>query len=176
VKRLIALMVVVLLLPAPAAEAKATAQVCGATRCETVTDPGVVGPLRSTFGPARAPKPSPFYLVRFCSNADCRGRIEWSYLYVPSARTMRANNMGSGPVRWMHASLLQPLLVPVTKGLEPYSATPTWSPAPRVTRGTSDTGFPLGWVALAVLGVGAIGASAAAFGRPRRERVARTSC
>lgn len=174
-KRLIALMVVVPLLSAPAAQAKGTAQVCGATGCETVTDPGTVGPLRSTFGPAPAPEPAPFYVVRFCSRADCRGPIDWSYLYVPSARTMRSDNMGSGPVRWMQASLLQPLLGPLTKRLEPYAASPTWSPAPRPTGPTRDTGFPVGWVALAALTAVALGASAAAFGRLGRAGAARTS-
>lgn len=175
-KRLIALMVVVPLLSAPAAQAKGTAQVCGATGCETVTDPGVVGPLRSTFGPAPAPEPAPFYVVRFCSRADCRGPIDWSYLYVPSAGTMRADNMGSGPVRWMQASLLRSLLGPLTKRLEPHPASTTWTSAPsRSARPTRDTGFPVGWVALAALTAVALGASAAAFARPGRARAARTS-
>ena len=135
----------------------------------------LLAPLRSTFDPAPAPTPSPFYVVRFCSAADCRGSIDWSYIYVPSARAMRADEMGSGPVRWMQASLLQPLLEPVTNRLEPYTATSAWSPAPRATGGTRDAGFPFGWVALAGLSVGVIGATAAVLGRPRRVRVARTS-
>ncbi len=152
-RRLVTLIALVLCAGAPAAEAKGTAQVCGAGGCATVTDPGLVGPLRSTFGAAPAPKPAAFYVVRFCSRADCRGPIDWSYLYVPSARAMRGNNIGSGPVHWMQASLLTPLLAQLTKGLEPYRASPTWMPAaPRpAPTPTQDTGFPIAWVVLAAL-------------------------
>lgn len=150
-RRLVTLIALLLLAGAPAAEAKGTAQVCGAGGCVTVTDPGVVGPLRSTFGPARAPKPAPFYVVRFCSRADCRGPIDWSYLYVPSARVMRANHIGSGPVRWMQASLLSSLVAELTKNLKPYPASPAWTPAARPARSTGDKGFPIGWITVAVL-------------------------
>jgi hypothetical protein len=148
----VALIALVLLTGAPAAEAKGIAQVCGAGGCATVIDPGLVGPLRSTFGPAPAPKPAPFYVVRFCSGADCRGPIDWSYLYVPSARAMRANNIGSGPIHWMQASLLSPLLAQLTKGLEPYPASATWTPAaPRPVTPAGGTGLPVGLVAPAAL-------------------------
>jgi len=151
-RRLVTLIGLVLLTGAPAAEAKGIAQVCGADGCATVTDPGLVGPLRSTFGPAPAPKPAPFYVVRFCSTPDCRGPIDWSYLYVPSAKAMRANNIGSGPVHWMQASLLTPLVAQLTKGLEPYPASLTWTPAtPRPATPTRDDAFSIAWVALAAL-------------------------
>jgi hypothetical protein len=151
-RRLITLIALVLLASAPAAQAKEQpAQICGAGGCTTVTDPGDVGYLHSTFGPTRAPKPAPFYVVRFCSRADCRGPSEWSYLYVPSARAMRANNIGSGPVRWMQASLLSSLLAELTKDLEPYPASPTWTPAaPKPAKVTGDNGLPIGWIAVAV--------------------------
>jgi hypothetical protein len=158
VRRLVALIALILLAGAPVAEAKGTAQVCGAGGCKTVTDPGLVGPLRSTFGPARAPRPAPFYVVRFCPGVDCEGRIDSSYLYVPSARAMRANNIGSGPVHWMQASLLSSLLAQLTRGLEPYPASPTWMPTVPAKRVTSahDRGLPVGWVALATLAATAV--------------------
>lgn len=150
--RLVALIALVLLASAPVADAKQPAQVCGAGGCTTVTDPGLVGPLRSTFGPTSAPEPAPFYVMRFCSRANCPGPIDWSYLYVPSARAMRANHIGSGPIRWMQASLLTSLLAQLTKDLEPYPASPTWTPtAPRPTTPTRDEGFPSAWVVLASL-------------------------
>jgi hypothetical protein len=117
----------------------------------TVTDPGLVGPLRSTFGPAPAPKSAPFYVVDFCLRADCRGPVGWSYVYVPSARVMRADNIGAGPVHWMQASLLTSLLAPLTKGLEPYPASSTWTPATRPATPTGEDGFPIAWIAFAAL-------------------------
>ena len=108
----IALAALALLTSAAAAEAKGTAAICGTDRCELVSDPGVVGPLRSTFGRAPAPTPAPFYVVRFCSTSDCQGSVEWSYRYVPSVHAMRADNI----VRWMQASLLRELLGPLTLG------------------------------------------------------------
>lgn len=151
-KRLVTLIALVLLAGAPAAQAKGTAQICGASGCTTVTDPGDVGNLRSAFGPTRAPKPAPFYVVRFCSQADCRGPSDWTYLYVPSAKAMRADNIGSGPVRWMQASLLSSLLAELTRDLEPYPASATWTPATtNPTKTTGDNRFPIGWIAVAVL-------------------------
>lgn len=65
---------------------------------------------------------------------------------------MWANNMGSGPVHWMQASLLSSLLDQLTKDLEPYAASPTWTPAaPRSAKPTGDNGVPIGWIAVAVL-------------------------
>ena len=125
-RRLVRLIVLMALVAPSVAEAKATAEVCGAGGCRTVSEPGLVGSLRSTFGPAREPRPAPFYVVRFCSASDCRGRGRWSYLYVPSSRTMRGTNIGAGGVRWMHASLLSPLIASLTEGLEPYPASSTW--------------------------------------------------
>lgn len=145
-RRLVTLTAFVLLAGAPTAQAKGTAEVCGANDCTTVTEPGDVGYLRSTFGPARAPEPAPFYVVRFCSRADCRGPSEWSYLYVPSARAMRADDIGSGPVRWMEASLLSSLIAELTKDLEPYPASPAWTPA--ASERAADASFPIGWIAL----------------------------
>jgi len=168
-RRLIALATLVLLAGATAAEAKGTAEVCGAGGCATVTDPGLVGPLRSTFGPAPAPTPAPFYVVRFCSTGDCRGPAEWSYLYVPSADAMRADNIGSGRVHWMRASLLGPLLGPLTRGLEPYPASATWTPATPGPAAPSDAGWPIGLVALTSLGLAAlIAITAWRSGRLRR--------
>lgn len=151
-RRLVTLIALVLLAGAPAAHAKGTAQICGATGCTTVTDPGDVGNLRSTFGPTRAPRPAPFYVVRFCSQADCGGPKDWTYLYVPSAKAMRADGMGSGPVRWMQASLLSSLLAELTKDLEPTPAPPSWTLATtNATETTGDSRFPIGWIAVAVL-------------------------
>jgi hypothetical protein len=151
-RRLVTLIALVFLVAAPAAQAKGIAQICGATGCATVTNPGDVGYLRSTFGPTPAPKPAPFYVVRFCPRADCRRPSEWSYLYVPSARAMRADNIGSGPVRWMQASLLSSLLADLTKDLEPYPASPTWTPAaPKPATATGDNGLPIGWMGVALL-------------------------
>ena len=146
-KRLAALTTVFLLAVAPAAEAKGTAQICGGAGCTTLSDPGIVGPLRSTFDSAPAPEPAPFYLVRFCGGADgtnCRGPSEWSYLYVPSAKAMLADDIGSGPVRWMHASLLSSLLAGLTKGLDPYPASPTWA----LTASPRDETPPTIWLAV----------------------------
>ena len=65
-RRQIALAALMLLAAATAAQAKGTAEICGAARCKLVTDPALVGPLRSTFGRTSAPTPAPFYAVRFC--------------------------------------------------------------------------------------------------------------
>ena len=168
-RRLIALAALMLLAGATAAEAKGTAEVCGAARCKLVTDPGLVGPLRSTFGRAPAPTPAPFYVVRFCSTSNCRGPTEWSYLYVPSVNAMRADHIGSGRVRWMQASLLSELLGRLTQGLRPYPASATWTPAPRRARTPDDAGLPGGPVAMASLVLAAvIGIAAWRFGRLRR--------
>ena len=150
-RRLLPLIALVLLAGPPAAEAKGTAQVCGAGGCTTVTDPGLVGPLRSTFGPAPAPEPAPFFVVRFCAQANCRGQIDWSYLYVPSAKVMRANNMGSGAVHWMEASLLSSLLAQLTKGVDPYPESPTWQPSTARPATPTDDGSPIAWVASGAL-------------------------
>ena len=50
---------------------------------------------------------------------------------------MRGTNIGTGPVRWMQASLLSPLLAELTEGLEPYPASSTWTPAAAMTLATS---------------------------------------
>ena len=150
--RLAGLLALVLLAAASTAEAKQAAQVCGSTGCAAVTDPGLVGPLRSTFRPTPAPKPAPFYVVRFCAEADCRGPIDWSYRYVPSARAMRADDIGSGAVRWMDASLLAPLLADLTDGLEPYARSRTWTPSrpqPAVPAGPADG--PPAWIVLGAI-------------------------
>lgn len=161
----IALAALALLAGPAAAEAKGTAAVCGTDRCELVTDPGVVGPLRSTFGRAPAPAPAPFYVVRFCSTSDCRRSIEWSYLYVPSVDAMRADDIGSGRVRWMRASLLRELLGPLTLGLRPYPASATWTPS---TPTADARGRPPGSVALPSLLLAAVMAIAALTARTRR--------
>lgn len=150
-KRRIPVLILVLLATAPSAEAKETAvQVCGVAACNESFDPGVVGPLRSTFGRAPAPKPAPFYVVRFCSGGDCEAGIDWSYIYVPSAARMRADNIGSGRVRWMQATLLAPSLRQLTSGLEPFPATRAWRPI-RSSRASSrlDNAW-LRWVRAAV--------------------------
>jgi hypothetical protein len=71
---------------------------------------------------------------------------------------MRANNLGSGPVHWMEASLVSSLLAQLTQGLEPYPASTTWmttTPARPVTP-ARDRGFPVGWVALTTLAGAAV--------------------
>ena len=158
VKRLVAMLGLVLLVATPAAEAKGTAEVCGASGCMAVTDPGLVGPLRSTFGPAPEPAPAPFYVVRFCSPEGCRGRAEWSYVYAPSPRAMRADNIGSGRVHWMRASVVSTLLADLTRVLEPYPASRSWTPVrgappppPPATRTTPAVWLPVAAGALLVL-------------------------
>ena len=160
-----ALAALALLANAAAAEAKGTAAVCGSNRCELVSDPGVVRPLHSTFGRAPAPTPAPFYVVRFCSTSDCRGSVEWSYVYVPSVHAMRADNIGSGRVRWMQASLLRELLGPLTLGLRPYPASATWTPT---THTADDRVRPAGSVALPSLALAAVIAIAALTARSQR--------
>ena len=148
-RQLVPIVGLVLLAAAPAAEAKGKAQVCGAGGCATVTDPGAVGPLRSTFGSAPAPAPAPFYVVRFCSPEGCRAPYEWSYVYAPSPRAMRADDMGSGRVRWMRGSLLSSLIADVTRGLEPFPASRSWTPAARTTAArTADADSALAWLVL----------------------------
>ena len=71
------------------------AEFCGAGGCVTVSDPGQVGALHSTGAPTVTPDPAPFYIVRFRPGVD--SPILWSYLYVPSARALRANDFGRGP-------------------------------------------------------------------------------
>ena len=143
------LAILVVLSAAPAAEAKGKAQVCGAGDCVTVTDPGTVGPLRSTFGSAPEPAPAPFYVVRFCSPEGCRPPFEWSYVYAPSPRTMRADDMGSGRVRWMRASVLSSLIADLTRGLAPYPASGSWTPtASKPAAHTVDTASAGAWLVL----------------------------
>jgi hypothetical protein len=148
-RRLVALVGLGLLAAATAAQAKELpAQVCGAGGCVTVSDPGQVGALHSTGAPMATPDPAPFYVVRFRSGVDSRAPILWSYLYVPSARAQRATDFGRGPDRWRGAEFLQSLVAELAKELEPYPASPTWTP----TAPAGDEGFPVGSVALGVLG------------------------
>jgi hypothetical protein len=147
--RLVQLIVVVILLAtAPAAGAKElTAQVCGAGGCVTVSDRGQSGALHSTGVRAGPPDPAPFYVVRFRETEPGRP-IAWSYLYVASARAMRGNEFGSGPVRWMRApSLIVSILGELTNGLEPYPASSTWKP----TVSARAKPFPLVWAILGAL-------------------------
>jgi hypothetical protein len=88
-------------------------------------DPGVVGPLHSTFAPTAAPAPAPFYVVRFEQRAARRQREVWSYVYVPSARAMRSDAFGEGPIRWQDASLIRANLHNLTR-LAPYPASTAW--------------------------------------------------
>jgi hypothetical protein len=167
---LVLLALVVFLAGAPAASAKGMAEICGGAGCATPSDPGVVGSLRSTFEAAPAPAPAPFFLVRFCGGTDgtdCRGPSEWSYLYVPSAKAMRADNIGSGPVHWMNASLLSSLLDDLTRDLEPYPASPTWAR----TAASPDKRSPLVWVAAAAVAVVAL----TLIGLARRRRTGRSA-
>lgn len=114
-----------LALPAAAAAAAAKAdqvvKVCGASACMRTDDPGVVGPLHSTFAPTSAPAPAPFYVVSF---HDGQHEV-WSYIYVPSVRAMRSDAIGRGPVRWRDASLIRASLPDLTR-IEPYPASKTW--------------------------------------------------
>jgi hypothetical protein len=154
VRRLVLLIAAVSLVAAPAAAAKEfTAEVCGARACVTVSDDGESGALHSTGVPAASPETAPFYVVRFRAWSDAGEPIAWSYVYVPSARAMRANEFGSGIVRWMRApSLIVPTLGELTAALEPYPASSTWKPSvPR-----EDDRFPVGWVTLGALAAAAI--------------------
>jgi hypothetical protein len=56
-----------------------------------------------------------------------RQREVWSFVYVPSVRTMRSDAFGRGPVRWQDASLVTVNLPDLTQ-LDPYPASPTWRP------------------------------------------------
>jgi hypothetical protein len=148
VRRTVPLIVIVLLASAAVAWAKELpVDVCGAGGCVTVTDRGLAGLLHSTGAPSAAPDPAPFYVVRFRSGASSRAPIAWSYLYVASASAMRGNEFGSGPVRWMRASFLAPEIAELTKDLEPYPASPTWT----ASVPGRDNGFPFGWLALGAL-------------------------
>jgi hypothetical protein len=148
-RRLITVAALGVLATATVAQAKEMpAEVCGAGGCVTVSNPGQVGALHSTGAPTAAPEPAPFFVVRFRSGVDARAPILWSYLYVPSVRAQRANDFGRGPVRWRRAEFVRPLLAELTKELEPYAASPTWTR----TVSASDEGFPVGWVALGALG------------------------
>jgi hypothetical protein len=88
-------------------------------------DPGVVGPLHSTFAPTAAPAPAPFFVVRFEQRAARRQREVWSYVYVPSARAMPSDAFGEGPIRWQDASLISANLPDLTR-LDPYPAATAW--------------------------------------------------
>jgi hypothetical protein len=114
---------------AAAAKGEQTVRVCGASACMSTDDPGVVGPLHSTFAPRSALAPAPFYVVRFEQRAVRRHRKAWSYIYVPSARAMRSHAFGKGPIRWQDASLIRADLPDLT-WLEPYPASPAWRSSP----------------------------------------------
>ncbi|MEA2442722.1 MAG: hypothetical protein QOJ12_14 [Thermoleophilales bacterium] len=131
-RAVIAAVIAAVLAIAPFAYAKGdgTAEVCGAGRCVGVHDHGDVGNLHSTGGTGPAPAAAPFYVVRF---------RDWSYIWVPSVGGQRADDFGSGPVRWRSAPFLAPLLAGLTKGLAPYPASSTWSPP---ARRPADAGFP----------------------------------
>lgn len=89
--------------------------------------------------------------------------IFWSYLYVPSAGAQRATDFGRGPVRWRGVEFLRPLVAELTKELEPYPASPTWTPIVPAR----DEGFPVGWVVVGALGGAALVALALwQLGRP----------
>jgi hypothetical protein len=125
VLRLIVFNILALLAVPAAAAAKAgeAVKVCGASACMRTDDPGIVGPLRSTFAPVPAPAPAPFFVVSF----EDGKREVWSYIYVPSVRAMRSDAFGRGPARWQDASLIRASLPDLTR-LEPYSASKTWRP------------------------------------------------
>jgi hypothetical protein len=115
-----------LALPATAvAKGEQTVKVCGASACMSTDDPGVVGPLHSTFAPTAAPAPAPFFVVRFEQRAARRQREVWSYVYVPSARAMPSDAFGEGPIRWQDASLISANLPDLTR-LDPYPAATAW--------------------------------------------------
>jgi hypothetical protein len=112
------------LIAAGGAEAKteSTVSVCGVAACMSTDDPGLVGPLHSTFAAGPRPKPAPFYVVRF----DVAGRRNaWSYIYAPSISAMRSDDFGKGPARWQDAALLAGSLPDLTR-LEPYPASAAW--------------------------------------------------
>jgi hypothetical protein len=136
---------------APSAYGKGdmTAEVCGAARCVPVADRADLGFLHSTGGTRGSPAAAPFYVVRFRGRAVGGSSDSWSYIWVPSVRAQRANDFGHGSVSWRSARFLAPLLGPMTKGLEPYPASSTWSPAARPTTQADD--FPVAPVARGAL-------------------------
>jgi hypothetical protein len=85
--------------------------------------------LHSTGATRAAPDPAPFYVVRFRSGSERSATVTWSYVYVPSAKAMHANDYGHGPEKWMGARFLDPLIRELTKGLNPFPASSKWSPA-----------------------------------------------
>jgi hypothetical protein len=121
-----------------------------------VPDRGDAGLLHSTGARGAAPDPAPFYVVRFHAGPTSRAPIAWSYLYVPSASAIRGNEFGSGSVRWMQATFLGPLVADLTDELEPYPASPTWTPSTPA----EEPGFAVGWAALVAVAAVAAGALA----------------
>jgi hypothetical protein len=165
VRRLVPLItLIVLLTPGPAGAKEQAVEVCGGSGCVNVPDRGDAGLLHSTGARSAAPDPAPFYVVRFHSGPTSRASIAWSYLYVPSASAMRGNEFGSGSVRWMRAPFLGPLVADLTENLEPYPASPTWTPSTPV----EEPGFAVGWAAL--VAVAAVAAGALALRSSRRLR------
>ena len=145
VRRLAPLIVITFLASAASAVAKELpVEVCGADRCLPVSDRGTAGFLHSTGAPTGAPEPAPFFVVRFRSASGSRPPVAWSYLYVPSAGAMRGDDFGSGSVRWMRAKFLAPVIAKLTQDIEPYPASPTWTP----NAAARDDGSPLLWLAL----------------------------
>jgi hypothetical protein len=126
-----------------AAKGEQTVKVCGASACMSTDDPGVVGPLHSTFAPTSAPAPAPFYVVRFEQRAARQQREVWSYIYVPSARAMRSDAFGKGPIGWQDASLIRATLPDLTR-LEPYPASPAWRSRPNGHHDVAWVPFPTG--------------------------------
>jgi hypothetical protein len=167
---LIPLIALALLGSAPAVAAKEmTVEVCGAADCVTVSDPGRVGSLHSTGAPSTSPEPAPFYVVRFRSQDDPRTAIAGTYLDVPRAREMRGDEFGSGPVHWMTAPFLDPLLAELTADLEPYPSSPTWTP----TAAAPERGHSIGWGVLVALALAAAAAIALALRWVGRSRLGR---
>ena len=145
VRQLVPLTVAVFLFSAAVAGAKELpVEICGAAGCVTVSDRGSAGFLHSTGTSTAAPDPAPFFVVRFGFAAGVRSPGTWSYVYVPSRRAMRADDFGSGRLRWMAAPFLAPAIAESTENLEPYPPSPTWTPSVAAR----DEDSPFAWLAL----------------------------
>ena len=178
-----ALTIALLLIAAPAAQAKEIARVavCGASDCTVLTRKDMSNErlhlLVEAVGEAPAPAaPAPWYRIKARVKGDGE-TFTFTNAYVPSEGLIRGRAEGGGAI-WM--SILpdaKPILARVTKGLEPLPASrltgldvkpPTaqvdevFAPAPAPATVKAGTQWP--WLAAAVAGV----LAAAALIRRRR--------
>ena len=133
-----AVVVALAVAPAGAAKEPVTGNVCGARECRTLAEPGTVfQALRweGTFQIVRAPRPARFYTLTF--TADGPEGFVWRVVYVPARRVLRVDDRGATPpefgrpVRpyWRTLGSRQlRLLATVTRGLEAFPPSRTWTP------------------------------------------------